>query len=375
MLNRGNTQAVTLRKPLPVNDVSFASTIISQSDTLATSAGTAGTKGTLMLSYGPVASANGDLVGNFSDSSLAITSTTLTTEVPFEKVAARASADQNLMLVGDAATDYKAYLANGEFYVIYETGRIFYSKADANTSVVAVYKYRGGASSSVPGSVVDVAKVGGQTTKQAVVVPTATLSGMQNTLPWAVYNATPTTRTEGQGGPLQANTLGGLLVEPNGNVAHDAVDAGNPIKQGGRAVNVEIAAVANNDRVDFVATLTGKQIMMPYANKENFVSGATSDITDTTATPVIAGVASNNLYITHILVTNSHATVGTFVNIIEESSATVYYTGYAAAVGGGFSCALPVPIRLPTQGKGLQVQCVTTGANVRASASGFKGVY
>lgn len=32
-----------------------------------------------------------------------------------------------------------------------------------------------------------------------------------NTLPWAVYNATPTTRTEGQGGTLQADTAGSLL--------------------------------------------------------------------------------------------------------------------------------------------------------------------
>lgn len=48
--------------------------------------------------------------------------------------------------------------------------------------------------------------------RTAVVASTATLTGWLNTLPWAVYNATPTTRTEGQGGPLQATTLGGLHV-------------------------------------------------------------------------------------------------------------------------------------------------------------------
>ena len=39
---------------------------------------------------------------------------------------------------------------------------------------------------------------------------TATLTGWLNMLPWAVYNATPTTRTEGQGGPLQADALGNM---------------------------------------------------------------------------------------------------------------------------------------------------------------------
>jgi hypothetical protein len=144
MLNRGTTSA-TLRRPLPVNDVTFASTIVSQTDVLAASAGVAGTKGTLMCTFGPIASAQGDLVGNFNDKSLSITSTVLTTEVPFEVVMARATSNQNQFTVGEGAPDYKAYLEPGEFYVIYETGRIFYSKADANTSVTAAYKYRGGA--------------------------------------------------------------------------------------------------------------------------------------------------------------------------------------------------------------------------------------
>lgn len=39
-----------------------------------------------------------------------------------------------------------------------------------------------------------------------------TLTGILNTLPWAVYNATPTSRTEGQGGPLQADIKGSLNV-------------------------------------------------------------------------------------------------------------------------------------------------------------------
>lgn len=42
--------------------------------------------------------------------------------------------------------------------------------------------------------------------------PTATLTGLQNVLPEAIYNATPTVRTEGQAGPFQADANGNLLV-------------------------------------------------------------------------------------------------------------------------------------------------------------------
>lgn len=37
-----------------------------------------------------------------------------------------------------------------------------------------------------------------------------TFTGFQNTLPWAVFNTTPTVRTSGQGGPLQADENGSL---------------------------------------------------------------------------------------------------------------------------------------------------------------------
>lgn len=46
--------------------------------------------------------------------------------------------------------------------------------------------------------------------RTAIVTPSATLTGMLNLLPWAIYNAAPTTRTEAQGGPLQADTKGNL---------------------------------------------------------------------------------------------------------------------------------------------------------------------
>lgn len=156
-----------------------------------------------------------------------------------------------------------------------------------------------------------------------------------------------------------------------GDAAHDAAIAGNPVRVGGRAVNAELTAVANGDTADLVTDLVGKQIVMPYANPENFLSGVTSAITGTSDTSVIgAQGAGVRIYVTQILVTNSHATVGTVVNI--KDNTTTIYTGYAAALGGGFSITFPVPLRLAAN-VALQAANATTGSNTYVSASGYKG--
>lgn len=201
LLNRGNTSAVTLRKPLPINDVTFASTIIAQTDTLSASAGAAGTKGTFLIKYAPIASALGDLVGMFGDSSLAITSTALTTEVPFETVMARAGANQNNETVGNP--DYKAYLANGEFYVIYETGKVFYSKADASTAVSAVYFYRSGSSSGGTGT--SASQTQGTAATNAAAVGNPVQVG-------GVYNSTAPILDSGDASAIQLDSLGNTQV-------------------------------------------------------------------------------------------------------------------------------------------------------------------
>lgn len=52
--------------------------------------------------------------------------------------------------------------------------------------------------------------------------PSSTFTGILNNLTWAVYHATPTTRTDGQGGPLEADPSGFLRVaEQNQPVAED----------------------------------------------------------------------------------------------------------------------------------------------------------
>lgn len=48
--------------------------------------------------------------------------------------------------------------------------------------------------------------------RAGITAVSSTLTGMLNTLPWGVYNASPTVRANGQGGPLQTDANGNLLV-------------------------------------------------------------------------------------------------------------------------------------------------------------------
>jgi len=161
-------------------------------------------------------------------------------------------------------------------------------------------------------------------------------------------------------------------AEIEGPTAHDAASAANPVLVGAHAVSAEQTAVANADLTRLITDLVGKLIVLPYANPENLVSGKTAAITDTTNTQVLAAAGAGvRNYVTTILVTNSHATVGTLVKINDGS--TEIFSGYAAAAGGGFAISLVSPLR-GTANTAINAQCGTTGANVYVSITGYKGV-
>lgn len=118
----------------------------------------------------------------------------------------------------------------------------------------------------------------------------------------------------------------------------------------------------------------GKLITLPYADPDNFVSGTTASMTGTTSTSLI-GVPGAGLrnYITTIIVSNSHASVGTDVVIQDGSGGTTLITIPAAYGYGGAIISLPTPLRQPTANTALFCANVTTGAAVKVSAIGYKG--
>ena len=175
------------------------------------------------------------------------------------------------------------------------------------------------------------------------------------------------------------NTVNGGVAgsqSVGGTVATNVAITANPLNLGAQAVSSENAAVTTARQVQLVADLVGKLIVLPYANPENFVSGAiTTAMTGTTSTSLIAAPASGlRNYITTLVVSNAHATVGTDIIIQDGSGGTTLMTIPAPAVYGGAVITLPVPLRQPTTATAIYCANVTTGASTKCSAVGYKGI-
>lgn len=171
---------------------------------------------------------------------------------------------------------------------------------------------------------------------------------------------------------------GGLAgsLSVGGTVATNVAITANPLNLGAQAVSSENAAVTTARQVQLVADLVGKLIVLPYANPENFVSGAiTSAMSGTTSTSLIASPGGSlRNYITQVTVSNAHATVGTDLILQDGNGGTTLYTIPAAAAYGGATISFPTPLRQPTVATALYIANVTTGASTKASASGYKGL-
>lgn len=168
-------------------------------------------------------------------------------------------------------------------------------------------------------------------------------------------------------------TSANLKNEPNGHVAHDAVDSGNPLKVGGRARTANIASVAQDDRVDFVSDKNGRQIIVAGCQRELRDSAVNaSAITNTTETTIIAAVASEFHDIESIIISNSSA-VATLVQIRDVAAGTVLINIYSPA---GSTVGVSIPNGLPqtTVNTAWTAQAVTTGSSLFVTMTYVKNV-
>lgn len=107
----------------------------------------------------------------------------------------------------------------------------------------------------------------------------------------------------------------------------------------------------------------------------DFVS-ANVTITDNADHDLIAAQGAGvRIYLTSIIVTNAHATVGTLVTIKDDTAGgtNILCQGYAAAVGGGFALSFPNPPST-NENKKLIAVCGTNGATVYVSVHGQKSI-
>lgn len=204
------------------------------------------------------------------------------------------------------------------------------------------------------------------------------------------YNTSITNLTAGQAGAAQL-TLDRMLYVNLGKVGGTAVLTGgvngsqsvggptasgssvaaNPVTIGGRAQNAEATAVTNGQVANIALDLAGKQITMPFANKEVFASGATSAITTATQTSLVSAAGSGvKIYMTGFSCANTGATTS-LLQFTSGSGGTVLWTSINPAGGGSNSQIVP-PVATAAN-TGLFVTTGSASSSQFCSITGYTG--
>jgi hypothetical protein len=168
-------------------------------------------------------------------------------------------------------------------------------------------------------------------------------------------------------------TVDGTVTASNatGNVAHDGVDSGNPVKIGGRARTSDFTAVSNDDRVDALFDKNGKAIYKVGCVPENEFSGTSaSDITGTSSTSVVSAGGAGVKYAVYCI-TVSNMNAATMARVDIQDGTTAKWQCPAAAAGGGCAVCASTPFFTGTANTALQAQS-SAAANIRVSLSGCK---
>lgn len=160
-----------------------------------------------------------------------------------------------------------------------------------------------------------------------------------------------------------ASFAAGAITEVQGDVAHDAAAAGNPVLNGAIAETPEDAAVANQvsadaDAVRVLADREGVVYVHPHSPRI-WHAAAEYTAAETDTSVKAAPGAGLSLYITDIY----FAANGAVTITLEEGTSTLKFRYYAAAAGDGVSKAFQVPIKLTAN----TALTVTTSAAVTAT--------
>ena len=130
------------------------------------------------------------------------------------------------------------------------------------------------------------------------------------------------------------------------------------------------SAVSDGQAVTDLADTLGKQVMLQGAVHALHVDGKGNFTTATAADIIAAQGAGVKIVAQAIIVVNSHATVGTKVEI--RDGTTVKISQYAAPAGGGFVLtAGGAPIVVSSANTALTARCATSGADVDVFISGY----
>jgi hypothetical protein len=169
-------------------------------------------------------------------------------------------------------------------------------------------------------------------------------------------------------GDVDIASFPAAALEVVGDVAHDAIAAGNPVLTGAVARTTEPTAVAAADLAQLMADLTGKLVTLPYCTPDQMVNAQITKTTTAIQDVLAAGGVGVRNYVTSISASNTSATG---VRIDFSDGATIFASFFLAASGGGVSHIMPVPIR-GTANTAVRATLSAAVTDVRISVQGYK---
>lgn len=174
--------------------------------------------------------------------------------------------------------------------------------------------------------------------------PTDVSADADRVAAWFLRNGALAVNLTAAGALIPGDATNGLKVQPGGNVAHDAVDSGNPVKIGGKAVSAlsAITLVSSADRADASFDIDGALIVRNGGAIGDRVSAVATN-TDGTSTSCIAAQASGiKVNLTDVTLCNSSSTNIT-VDIRDGAAGTVKWT-FPVPANGGVTHRFETPI-------------------------------
>lgn len=160
---------------------------------------------------------------------------------------------------------------------------------------------------------------------------------------------------------------GAMLVAFNGIGSHDLAVGANVLLVGLDARSADPAAVQSGDAVRALATLSGKQVVLPGALPGQIVRGMAS-LSSTSDAVLLPGAAGQRQYLTTLVVSNP---TGTNTEVVIKDGAAEAMRIPAPRDSGGAVVSLPVPLR---GGSGAAISAALASApsgTVTVTAAGY----
>ena len=193
----------------------------------------------------------------------------------------------------------------------------------------------------------------------------------QTTQPVSLATNTPTLQSGSTTAVTQATASNLNATVVPGNATGSAVPS-FATPHGFQARTNEQTATASGNNIIGVTDKVGKQIILPYANPENFASAvgsatATGNITLATSFTTTAGLKN---YITGFSLSNTGATTSLITILNGAAGSALWYT--IAPAGGGSNFTFPTPI-VTSAATAPYVSITTASTTIYVSLTGYIG--